>query len=199
MQKARVWGCGHLVEKEYHSLTHLYHSLRQDLWFEHLFYSSSNLCSRIVMFHGLLRLLTDLVVLAGIEFLLWRGNSLMKGIQCTPVFWILPVLLTQLNSVFYSSNYSKQGCWRLIHDWYCNVSSRVKVIPSWCLSTLKEEFAKALFSHLPFSTSSLVLLREKSLGLSINGLFLGAFAHADDIRTLASSIDDSKLIPYVPS
>ena len=37
----------------------------------------------------------------------------------------------------------------------------------------------------------LLLLREKSLGLSINGLFLGAFAHADDIRTLASSIDDS--------
>ena len=37
----------------------------------------------------------------------------------------------------------------------------------------------------------LVLLREISLGLSINGLFLGVFAYADDIRTLASSIDDS--------
>ena len=37
----------------------------------------------------------------------------------------------------------------------------------------------------------LVLLREKSLCLSVNGLFLGGFAHADDIRTLASSIDES--------
>ena len=34
-------------------------------------------------------------------------------------------------------------------------------------------------------------LREKSLGISINGLFLGAFAHADDFRTMASNMEDA--------
>ena len=34
-------------------------------------------------------------------------------------------------------------------------------------------------------------MRSKSLGISINGLFLGAFAHADDLRTMASNIEDN--------
>ena len=34
----------------------------------------------------------------------------------------------------------------------------------------------------------LLKLSESSLGLSVNGLFLGAFAHAEDIRTLASNL-----------
>ena len=34
-------------------------------------------------------------------------------------------------------------------------------------------------------------MRSKSLGISINGLSLGAFAHADDIRTMASNIEDT--------
>ena len=33
-------------------------------------------------------------------------------------------------------------------------------------------------------------LRQKRLGLSINGLYLGAFAQADDIRTSATNIED---------
>ena len=33
-------------------------------------------------------------------------------------------------------------------------------------------------------------LRQKRLGLSINGLYLGAFARADDIRTSATNIED---------
>ena len=75
-------------------------------------------------------------------------------------------------------------------------------VGSLCLSTLKEEFAKDLFSLLYTLFNLvidplLVLLREKSLGLSINGLFLGAFAHADDIRTLASSIDSSIQQTYI--
>ena len=34
-------------------------------------------------------------------------------------------------------------------------------------------------------------LRQRNLGLSVNGLFLGAFAHADDIRTSAANIEDA--------
>ena len=37
-----------------------------------------------------------------------------------------------------------------------------------------------------FTTS----LRQQCLGLSINGLFLGAFSHADGIRTSATNIQD---------
>ena len=32
-------------------------------------------------------------------------------------------------------------------------------------------------------------LRSRSLGISINCLFLGAFAHADDLRTMASNME----------
>ena len=36
----------------------------------------------------------------------------------------------------------------------------------------------------------LTSLRQQCLGLSINGLFLGAFSHADDLRTSATNIQD---------
>ena len=34
-------------------------------------------------------------------------------------------------------------------------------------------------------------LRQRGLGLSVNGLFLEAFAHADDIRTSAANTEDT--------
>ena len=34
-------------------------------------------------------------------------------------------------------------------------------------------------------------LRSGALGISINGLFLGAFAHADDFGTMASNTEDA--------
>ena len=34
-------------------------------------------------------------------------------------------------------------------------------------------------------------MRSKSLGIIINSLFLGAFAHADDLWTMASNIEDT--------
>lgn len=36
-------------------------------------------------------------------------------------------------------------------------------------------------------------LKSTHLGLNANGLFLGVFAHADDIRTHSTSISDAKL------
>ena len=35
-------------------------------------------------------------------------------------------------------------------------------------------------------------LKSRNLGLSIHGLFLSAFAHADDIRTTATNAADSR-------
>ena len=43
-------------------------------------------------------------------------------------------------------------------------------------------------------------MKLKSLGISINGLFLGAFAHADDLQTMASNIEHtSKQASFVNS
>ena len=124
----------------------------------------------------------------------------MKRIPCTRVFFDLAsafdtvefcVLLEQLFNAGI-----KGKCWRLIHDWYCNVTSRVKLGYSLSVPFNIERgihqgsvLSPTLFNLV--MDQLLVLLREKALGLSINGLFLGALAHADDIRTLASSIDDS--------
>ena len=38
----------------------------------------------------------------------------------------------------------------------------------------------------------LLELQKKSCGLSVNGLFLGALSHADDIRTLSTNLSDCK-------
>lgn len=42
-------------------------------------------------------------------------------------------------------------------------------------------------------------LKDRSLGLSINGLFIGALAHTDHIRTLASNSEDSNQMIVVHS
>jgi len=34
-------------------------------------------------------------------------------------------------------------------------------------------------------------LKQRNLGLTVNSLFLGAFAHVDDIRSSAANIEDS--------
>ena len=39
--------------------------------------------------------------------------------------------------------------------------------------------------------SLLTDLKSKDLGLSIHGLFLGAFAHTDDIHTITTNPDDT--------
>ena len=78
-------------------------------------------------------------------------------------------------------------CWRLIKNWHEDLHAQVKV-------------GNFLSCHLPIgrgirqgsvmspSLFNLVMdplladLKSKDLGPSIQGLFLGAFAHADDIR-----------------
>ena len=84
-----------------------------------------------------------------------------------------------LQSLFHAR--SKGKWWRLLRDWYCNLTSLVKLD-----SYMSEPFAiccgiheGSILSPMLFNLVMDPLLSEmisKSLGISINSLFLGAFA-----------------------
>ena len=89
----------------------------------------------------------------------------------------------------------KGKCWQLIRQWYCDPVSQVK---------LGNQLSKPFYircgicqgSVLSPSLFNLVMdpllttLKSRGLGLSVNGLFLGTFAHGDDIRTSATNFED---------
>ena len=84
----------------------------------------------------------------------------------------------------------KGKCWRLIRQWYCDPISQVKLgnqlsKPFYIRRGIRQGsvLSPSLFNLVmdPLPTT----LKSRGLGLSVNGLFLGAFAHADDIRTSA--------------
>ena len=106
-----------------------------------------------------------------------------------PVSTTSPVPLTPLSSAYSLRNSFELGntgkCWRLVHNWHLGQKLSWSFISyiSWHLSGLCA-FPNLVLDPL-FSN-----LRQKRLGLSINGLYLGAFAHADDIRTSATNIED---------
>ena len=83
-------------------------------------------------------------------------------------------------------------CWRLLHDWYCNLTSQVKLGNfssepfAICRGIRQGSILSPMLFNLVMSEMS-----SRSLGISINGIFLGAFAHADDLRTMASNIEDT--------
>ena len=86
--------------------------------------------------------------------------------------------------------------WRLIKDWYCGLVSQVRLG-----NHLSSSFNISQGIHQGSVLSPLLCnlvidpllfnLKHRNLGLSVNGLFLGAFAHADDIRSSATNIEDS--------
>ena len=100
-----------------------------------------------------------------------------------------------LEELFHAGVFSCK-CWRLIRQWYLNLISQVR---------LGNQLSKSLNirrgirqgSVLSPTLFNLVMdpllstLRQRRLGLSVNGLYLGAFAHADDIRTSATNIEDA--------
>ena len=59
-----------------------------------------------------------------------------------------------------------------------------------CRGILQGSILSPMLFHLAMDPL-LSEMRSKSVGISINGLFLGAFAHADDLRTMASKIEDT--------
>ena len=84
----------------------------------------------------------------------------------------------------------KGKCWRLIRQWYQvklgnQLSKPFYIRRGICQGSV---LSPTLFNLV--MDPLLTTLKSRGLGLSINGLFLGAFAHADDIRTSATNFED---------
>ena len=104
-----------------------------------------------------------------------------------------PVLLSHLKRAGVSGK-----AWRLIKDWYTNVSSSVRVgrqaSPSFSVSRgVRQGSVLSPTLFLMVMDPILLELNKRSCGPSVCGLYLGAFSHADDIRTLSTNIYDCKL------
>ena len=98
-----------------------------------------------------------------------------------------PVLLDRLFSIGVNGK-----TWRIIKDWYEGGSWRVKLEDRFSNAFLVQRgvrqgsvLSPALF--LLVMDPLLNKLESASLGLKINDLFVGGFAHADDIRTITNS------------
>ncbi len=92
----------------------------------------------------------------------------------------------------------KGKSWRLIKNWYTDSSSCVKISDASQVFSInrgvKQGSVLSPILFLLVMDPILLTLKSKSCGLNINGLYLGAFCHADDIRTLASSKADCSFL-----
>ena len=86
-------------------------------------------------------------------------------------------------------------CWRLVRNWYGNLVSQVK-LGTHLSKSFNISRGIRQGSVLSPTLFNLVIdpllstLKKRNLGVSINGLYLGAFTHADDIRTSATNLED---------
>ena len=101
-----------------------------------------------------------------------------------------PVLLDRLFSIGVNSK-----TWRLIRNWYAGTGGMCFVHLDSASSTSfpieRGVHQASILSPTLFSIVMDPLLRileSSGLGLSMNNLYSGAYLHADDIRTLASSV-----------
>ena len=82
-------------------------------------------------------------------------------------------------------------------QWYTNTNSRVRICgrysaPYTLHRGVRQGSVLSPFLFLLVMDPILLQLSSKSCGLSITGLYLGAFSHADDVRTLSTSIADAR-------
>ena len=103
-----------------------------------------------------------------------------------------PVLLSHVKSAGVTGK-----AWRLIKQWYTNPTLSVRVC-----GTVSSQFyiqwgvcQGSVLSPVLFLLvidPILLELQSRSNGLNINGLFLGALSHADDIRTLSTNLTNCR-------
>ena len=103
-----------------------------------------------------------------------------------------PILLDHLKNAGISGK-----AWRLIKDWYLNVQSSVRMqgttsAPFQLSRGVRQGSVLSPVLFLLVMDPILLELKSKSCGLSLCGLYLGAFSHADDIRSLSTSIATCK-------
>ena len=105
-----------------------------------------------------------------------------------------PVLLYHLK------NYGITGkTWRLIKDWIRRCALTCTCGQSDILSHLHQPGCSPGFRVLSSLLFLLIMdpllieLKRRSCGPSVCGLYLGAFSHANDIRTLSTNISDCQL------
>ena len=105
-----------------------------------------------------------------------------------------PVLLSHLKKAGVSGK-----AWCLIKDWYTNITSSVRVgsrqvSPSFSVCRgVRQGSVLSPTLFLLVMDPILLVLNKRTCGLSVCGLYLGAFSHTDDIQTLSSNISDCKL------
>ena len=118
-------------------------------------------------------------------------------LKCTCVYFDLqkafdsvefPVLLDRLFSVGINGK-----TWRLIRNWYaggtCSVYVDGSASPPFSIERGVRQgsvLSPTLFNIV--MDPLLSLLESSNLGLNVNGLYGGAYLHADDIRTLSTSV-----------
>ena len=111
----------------------------------------------------------------------------MKVTLSIHVSTILPLCSTLFEHLKISGICGKT--WRLIKQWYTN-TGRYSA-PFTLHRGVRQGSVLSPFLFLLVMDPILLQLRSKSCGLSITGLYLGAFSHADDVRTLSTSIADA--------
>ena len=100
-----------------------------------------------------------------------------------------PILLDRL----YAAGINGK-CWRLIRNWYEGACCRVKIQegklsqPFVVERGVKQESILSPALFLLIMDPLLISLQQSGIGLSVNDFFAGGFLHADDIRTLSTSI-----------
>ena len=124
----------------------------------------------------------------------------VKETLYTPVFMTITAAFDTVEYSVLLSHLKNSGIsrktWHLIKQWYSGIHSHVRIgkMTSRSFTICRGVRQGSILSPILFllvMDPLLQELRQISCGSSVCGLYLGAFSHADDIRTLATNIQPS--------